>query len=382
MLWQIQQGVGGALDRGSASHLLPVGVAHLDPQAAVFKAMVDGWRIQMESRGLKKGTVNGRLTLIGRFATFTNEYPWTWTPEDLEAFSANLRSGERPVAVATLRNYQNELRLFHEYLLDPRYAWVEEVRRRFDATVQQIVHEWNSVAHVSDFEGDPRRRALTVDEVQTLFDAADDLVRVAMGSGRKGRLAAMRTSAMLKTTYAYGLRRRECVMLDVVDFRRNPKAPAFGQFGGVHVRYGKSSRGGTPKRRTVLLVPEMDWVIEPLNHWVEAVRPLLGPVKHPALWLTERGNRVHAVNLDGAWETVRVHAGLAEELTLHGLRHSYVTHLLEFGYPELFVQKQVGHAYAATTSIYSHVSDEFRTSLIQRSLDRQMETLGLKGWTT
>jgi site-specific recombinase XerD len=67
-------------------------------------------------------------------------------------------------------------------------------------------------------------------------------------------------------------------------------------------------------------------------------------------------------------------------LSLHGLRHSYVTHLLEFGYPELFVQKQVGHAYASTTSIYSHVSDEFRTTLIQRSLDRQMEGLGMEGW--
>lgn len=368
------------MERGSASQLLPAGVGHLDPQAAVFAAMVDGWRIQMESRGLKKSTINGRLALVSRFAAYSNEYPWTWTAEDLEAFSADLRSGIKPVSISTLRNYQNERRLFHEYLLDPRYAWREEARRRFDAEIQQIVHEWNSVAHVSEYEGDPTRRALTVDEVQMLFDAADDLVNEATRSKRKGRLAAIRTATMLKTIYAYGLRRRECAMLDMADMRRNPKAPKFGQFGGLQVRYGKSSRGGTPKRRTVLLVPEMDWITPALTYWIDEIRPILGPQRHPAVWLTERGNRLHPVNLDGAWGDVRDHAGIAGELTLHGLRHSYVTHLLEFGYPELFVQKQVGHSYASTTSIYSHVSDEFRTSLIQKSLDRQTEGLGLEGW--
>jgi hypothetical protein len=35
----------------------------------------------------------------------------------------------------------------------------------------QIRHEWNTAAHVSDYEGDPRRRPLTYDEVQALFDA-------------------------------------------------------------------------------------------------------------------------------------------------------------------------------------------------------------------
>ncbi len=367
------------MEKGSAPHLLPSGVGHLDPQSAVFDAMLDGWHIQMQSRGLKTSTITGRLVLIRRFAAFTNEYPWTWTPEDLEAFSATLRSGAGGIAVSTLRTYQNEIRLFHEYLLDPRYQWGREVRRRFDADLQQIVHEWNSVAHSSEYEGDPRRRALTVDEVQELFDAADDLVEQAARSKRKGRLAALRTSALLKTTYAYGLRRRECAMLDMADLRRNPKAPQFGRFGGLQVRWGKSSRGGPPKRRTVLLVPEMDWIVGCLTHWIDEVRPLLGPERHPAVWLTERGNRLHVIKMDEAFEGVSRHAGLPVELTLHGLRHSYVTHLLEFGYPELFVQKQVGHAYASTTSIYSHVSDEFRTSLIQRSLDRQMQALDMKG---
>jgi site-specific recombinase XerD len=45
-----------------------------------------------------------------------------------------------------------------------------------------------------------------------------------------------------------------------------------------------------------------------------------------------------------------------------------VTHLLEFGYPPLMVQQQVGHLYASTTGLYTSVSDEFRTRLIEQSL--------------
>jgi integrase/recombinase XerD len=59
---------------------------------------------------------------------------------------------------------------------------------------------------------------------------------------------------------------------------------------------------------------------------------------------------------------------LAPELDLHCLRHSYVTHLVEFDYPERFVQDQAGHAYARTTAIYTGVSDDYRNRLLQRAL--------------
>jgi site-specific recombinase XerD len=59
---------------------------------------------------------------------------------------------------------------------------------------------------------------------------------------------------------------------------------------------------------------------------------------------------------------------LDEGLELHCLRHSYVTHLVEFGYPERFVTEQVGHESSSTTAIYTGVSDEFRNRLLERSL--------------
>ena len=75
--------------------------------------------------------------------------------------------------------------------------------------------------------------------------------------------------------------------------------------------------------------------------------------------------------MNEAFVDARNAAGLPPELDLHSLRHSYITHLIEFGYPEKFVQDQVGHSYASTTAIYTHVSDEYRTRLIRAVLTKR-----------
>ncbi|WP_426570327.1 hypothetical protein [Streptomyces canus] len=115
---------------------------------------------------------------------------------------------------------------------------------------------------------------------------------------------------MLKTIYAYGTRRTESSLVDVVDLRRQRKTPQFGQFGSMAVRYGKSPKGAPPKRRTVLLVPEMDWAVDVLGEWVHEVRPRLAPGRHPALWVTERAGRMSPRSINEAFTTARDAAGL------------------------------------------------------------------------
>jgi site-specific recombinase XerD len=354
---------------GSAHLVLAAGVVQLDPASAVFEAMLVGRIRQQRARFLNEdGMIKPRLALVRRFAEFTGEYPWRWRAEDVEAFIDWLRSRRLRFSVSTGRNYQNGLRLFCEYVTDARYGWPARCLERFGEVPVQILHEWNTVTHSSEYEGGAGRRPLTYDEVQALFDAADGRVEEIRARHRKGALAAQRDAAILKSVYAYGLRRQEAAMLDLADLRHNPKAPAFGRFGGLFVRYGKASRGGAPKRRTVLTVPDFDWVVDVLDQYIEQVRPLFSPGQHPALWVTERRGRISLRRLDEAFEVVRVAAGLPEELDLHCLRHSYVTHLIEFDYPERFVQEQVGHQYASTTAIYSGVSDEYRNRLVQRAL--------------
>ena len=56
-------------------------------------------------------------------------------------------------------------------------------------------------------------------------------------------------------------------------------------------------------------------------------------------------------------------------LDFHSFRRSYVTHLIEDGWDPRFVQEQVGHEHASTTSIYTCVSSDFRTRTLRRHLD-------------
>jgi integrase len=84
------------------------------------------------------------------------------------------------------------------------------------------------------------KRAFTLDELQALFDHADEQVARIRAAGRKGCLPAFRDATLLKTAYAYGLRRNEVRMLDVADFGRNPHAVEFGDYGGL--------RPGTARR--------------------------------------------------------------------------------------------------------------------------------------
>jgi site-specific recombinase XerD len=179
-------------------------------------------------------------------------------------------------------------------------------------------------------------------------------------------LAAFRDAALFKVVSAWGLRRREAVMLDVADLHRNAQAPQFGSYGALHVRYGKASRGSPPKRRTVLSVH--DWAVDALAQCVEEIRDGFEPGPHPALWITERCSRLSVRHVNARFAACRDAAGLPGELDLHSLRHSYVTHLIEQGFPERCVTEQVGHAYAATTAIYTGVSDDYKNRVLSKAL--------------
>ncbi|WP_327146547.1 tyrosine-type recombinase/integrase [Nocardia sp. NBC_01327] len=354
--------------------MLAENVVHLDPASAVFEAMLEGWRRQQSAQILCRKTIHRRLCLIRRLMEFTGMFPWQWTPEEGEAFIDHLRSGSTPIAISTARNYEVSIGVFLTFIRDPRYAWAQVCVERFGSAPQLIFHEGNTVRHKLEYEGDPRRRPLTYDEIQALFDAADARPSRILGRGVKGALSAARDAAILKTIYAYGFRRTETAMLDLVDLRANSAMPRFERFGMAMVRYGKASKGTPPKRRAVLLVPEFDWIIDVLDDWMTVLRPRLSPGRHPALWLTERVGRISPRTINEAFVAAKHDAGLEERLDVHCLRHSFVTHLIEFGYPARFVQEQVGHAHASTTAVYTGVSNEYRNTMLAAALKARLGT--------
>ncbi|MCC6496887.1 MAG: tyrosine-type recombinase/integrase [Propionibacteriaceae bacterium] len=350
---------------GSSLSLLPSGVPLLHPETQVFEAMLEGWRNQMMARNLGAGTVEGRLNQVRAFWAHTGEFPWAWTPALADEWFADLRS-VRHVAISTVRNYQGGLRGFCGFVTDPGYGWAAECERRFGSFPIQVINEVNSAAHVADSEADPRKRAFSRPELQALFDHADDQVQRRRTLGRKGWLTAFRDATLLKTAYAFGLRRTETRMLDVADFGPNPSAAEFGGYGVVYVRYGKAQRGSPPKRRSVLTV--RPWIVPVLQQWFGEVRPLLA-ADSPAVWPSERGVRIGGNAVDVALRHARNALGMDPVLDFHSLRRSYVTHLIEDGWDARFVQEQVGHQHASTTSLYTCVSSDYRTRTLRRALD-------------
>jgi hypothetical protein len=78
-----------------------------------------------------------------------------------------------------------------------------------------ICHEWNTIARLSDYEGDPEARPFTREELQRFLDYADDQVERAVRTKRQGALAAYRDATVLKVIYGWGLRRTETANLDL-----------------------------------------------------------------------------------------------------------------------------------------------------------------------
>ncbi|CAG7633727.1 site-specific recombinase XerD [Rhodococcus wratislaviensis IFP 2016] len=147
-----------------------------------------------------------------------------------------------------------------------------------------------------------------------------------------------------------------------MDFARNPHA---GEFGILHVRFGKAMRGSPPKRRSVLTV--FDWSAEVVAEWLERGHPHLGAGLD--LFVSERGTLASETALLRRFRRYCEDLRLAPGLDFHSLRRSYVTHLIEAGMDALFVQQQVGHEHASTTALYTCVSSDYRTRTLRRALD-------------
>jgi site-specific recombinase XerD len=358
----------GRVDLAGAAHLeLVSGVAHLRPEDAIVEAMLRGWRSQQVARGLRIETIEARERLVRRFLAVTNEFPWGWLPGHMEEWTLSL-TGEQHLAPSTIRGYQTGLRLFSDYLTDPRYGWGATCEEAFGPGVHPvpICHEWNTIAHLNEYEGDPEARPFARDELQAFLDYADDQVERAVTARRKGALAAYRDATLFKVIYGWGLRRTVTAKLDLSDWGRNPAAPEFGRFGMLHVRYGKATRGSPPRRRNVLSL--MGWAVEAVADYVENIRPLFGCANQPALWVTERGGRIKLAEINARFVAYRDALGLPTALTPHSLRHSYVTHLTEQGVDRRFIQEQAGHRCDTSTAIYTHVSSDFMNTALRKAL--------------
>jgi integrase/recombinase XerD len=159
---------------------------------------------------------------------------------------------------------------------------------------------------------------------------------------------SLKTRAALTTAYAAGLRASEAVGLKIADIDSVRMV--------IRIEQGK---GG--KDRTVMLSVQLlgilrsYWRLARSRHWLFPGRDETKPIDVQVL---------HA-----ACRSARAAAGLAKRVTVHTLRHSFATHLLESGTDIRIIQVLLGHANLSSTARYTRVSN----GLIRRTaspLDR------------
>jgi integron integrase len=250
---------------------------------------------------------------------------------------------ERNVAISTQNQAFNAILFLFRYVLDKKIDDISDTVRAKRKIRLPVV--------------------LTKSEIKRLFDQMSGLYLL-----------------MAKVIYGCGLRLQECLLLRIkdVDFERN----------AVIVRSGK----GDKDRETTLPESIKENLREQLkkaqkfhqndrkNNIAGVQLPYAFERKSPNagkewawFWVFPsatlsidpqtkivRRHHVFRSNLRKAIKQAGIKANIAKRLTVHSLRHSFATHLLESGHDIRTIQELLGHTDLNTTMIYTHVVNKNR----------------------
>jgi integrase/recombinase XerD len=250
----------------------------------------------MTVRHFKEKVQKDYLRHIENLAVFLGRSPDTATSEDLRLFQLHMTRNQ--VSPTSVNCAIVALRFFFKVTLE-----------RADL-VQRLA-----------FVHQPRKAptVLSQEEVVRLLEAAP----------------GVKYKAALGAAYGAGLRVSEVVALKVsdIDSRRMT----------LRVEQGKGH-----KDRYVMLSPRL---LKLLRDWWRAARPRawLFPGQNPVNPMTAR-------QLNRACHAAARTAGIAKRVSMHTLRHSFATHLLEQNVDIRVIQVLLGHAKLDTTALYARVA--------------------------
>jgi site-specific recombinase XerD len=148
----------------------------------------------------------------------------------------------------------------------------------------------------------------------------------------------LKHKSILYLTYSAGLRVSEVVRLEFTDVDQERKL--------ILIRQGK----GRKDRYTLLSEIALNVLTEYIQKSGDDVKTWLFPGNSPERHITERTVQI-------VFKNVLRKAGIKKDVSVHALRHSFATHLLESGTDLRYIQELLGHKNSKTTEIYTHVSN-------------------------
>jgi site-specific recombinase XerD len=259
----------------------------------------------MNARKLGSSTQRGHIHSCKRFAAFLKRSPDTAAAEDIRRFQLHL--AEAGLSICNRNRIMTGLRFLFRVTL-----------RRLDLA--------NEVYHIRE----PQKIPLVIspDETRRLLAVASNL----------------KVRTLLSLGYGSGLRASEVVRLKVKHIDSAQKI--------IRVEQSKGR-----KDRNVMLSPEM---LGLLRQWWKA-RPSRYDAGTPVAerWLfpgNRRGKPMTTRQLSRLFHEAAEAAGIKKAVTLHALRHSFATHLLERGTDIRIIQALLGHDKLETTARYTRVA--------------------------
>ncbi len=259
----------------------------------------------LQLRGLAERTQEAYTRAVRQLAAHYHKSPDQITEEELRQyflFIKNIKHYSRNTMTVAICG----IRFFYEQTLNRNWAIFGIVRPAPDKKLPVI---------------------LSREEVRQILD----------------RIRLPRYQVCLKTIYACGLRLQEGTNLQVADLDSARMM--------IHVRHGKGAK---------------DRYVPLPQRTLELLRQYWATHRNPVLLFPAEGR--HHINLAKSTEPMSkssvqdaFHAALQESgnnkrASVHTLRHSWATHLLEAGVNLRLIQEWLGHSSPATTSVYTHLT--------------------------
>ncbi len=264
-------------------------------------------REDLQLAGLSERTQEAYVRAVRQLAEHFDQPPDQLTEPQVREYFLFLKN-EKRFAAGSLRIAYYGIRFFFRRTAPRDWPTLEQVRIPKQETLPDV---------------------LSIDEVRRLIDAV--------------RLPHHQT--YMWTVYSLGLRRSEALHLQVGDIDSAR--------GLVHVHRGKGAKDRyVPLPTRTLGVLRAYWATHRHPQWLF---PAVGRDRRASTTATQP---MHADSVDAALRRVVRQLGVRKRVSLHTLRHSYATHLLEAGVVLPRIQRYLGHSSLRSTMIYLHLTSQ------------------------
>lgn len=256
--------------------------------------------------GLKKTTIKRYTSMIMKFANTVGKDPLELSLDDAKDFLNNLKNNEE-LSIGTVNDYRSAIKYLFEAVLDKG---------------------WNDrkIAYIKGYK--PLPTVLEKSQVIEIINSIDDLVY----------------KTILTTIYSSGLRIQEAINLRISDIDSKRMQ--------IYVRESKSGSARnailSEKNLTLLRKYLKSHPLNKLGRW----KP-----EEYIFCTSSRDKSVCSKTIRNALNEAVKKLNISKKITVHTLRHSFATHLLEEGVSIFAIKELLGHRSILSTTVYLHVVD-------------------------